>query len=709
MPLRILLLLFSALLSRYAMADMDDLMTLSLEELLNVKVVTAASGFDQNTRRAPATVTVITNEEWQAKGSRLLSDVLATVPGLHVSKPQVEYQHKKFYIRGLSGHSSSQIKLLIDGESLELMQNGGIFHGFHMPLNGFKRIEVVKGPGSAIYGSDAFAGIINLVTFKQREIESQLGGRAGSFNTYDFFARSEFDIKDSHFQWSFDYIKSSDDKNRIVSSDLQSIFDGIFGTMASMAPGRIDEHYEILVMNAKWQLDNLSLDYFSWRNFEMGLGAGIAQALDNKGYATTHANHYKLQYDFSDNINVEGTLKATFSYKQQKNQTYLNVFPAGTVLPIGADGNADFVNPAGFTLFTDGYIGRPIQFGETMTYNLNHLINTSETNKVRWELGYEKQNFQVQEYKNFGPGILNGTQGVVSGQLTNVSGTPYVYLPNTSRNFHYLSLQDEWQIEEYLQLTMGIRYDNYSDFGTTINPRFGLIWNLTDSLAVKLFAGSAFKTPTYSQLYGQNNPVGIGNPKLGPENIDTMETGFNAEYLIDENLLMSFSLFQYKAKDLVDFVVDGQLQGNVAQNTGKQLGQGGEFAIKWKPQTSITVDFNYSFLSTEDNQGNSITDIPEQLAYFSFNWSISDHWNWNIDSKWVADRKRNSLDPRPELANYNWVNTKLLRRNIINNLDIAVTVNNLFDTDAKEPSNGSIADDYPLPGRQLLLEIVYRF
>ncbi|MFT4929211.1 MAG: outer membrane receptor for ferrienterochelin and colicins, partial [Phenylobacterium sp.] len=102
--------------------ELHSIYSLSLEELAQLSLVTAASGFEQKVSRAPATVTVITSEEWQAKGARLLSDVLATVPGFHVGKPQVDYTHNKFVIRGLSGFTSSQIKLLIDGEPLEFMQ-----------------------------------------------------------------------------------------------------------------------------------------------------------------------------------------------------------------------------------------------------------------------------------------------------------------------------------------------------------------------------------------------------------------------------------------------------------------------------------------------------------------------------------------------------------------------------------------------------------
>jgi len=680
---------------------------LSLEELMKVKVVIAASGFEQKAARAPATVTVITAPEWQAKGARTLSDVLATVPGFHVSKPQADFNHTKFIIRGLSGDGSSRVKLLIDGEPLELIQNGGLPIGFHFLLHNYKRIEVIKGPGSAVYGADAFAGIINLVSYNIDEIPTHVGFRRGSFNTSDIFISGGFAIGESYLQLSADYSKSQDDKNRVVTSDLQSIFDNLFNTSASLTPGIIDEHYEVFNLLAKWQLNNWQLDYFTWRNFDIGTGAGVAQALDPNGSAFMHMEQVKLNYDFSEFIS--GNLQLTASFKTQQTESYLNVFPSGTTLPIDVNGNVNFVDFVGMTLFVDGFIGTPSPEGDTLTFRLTHTLNVTEQHFLRWEVGYEDQSYRTSESKNFGTGILNGTQAVVTNELTDVTGTDFVYLPNIKRHFYYLSLQDEWQFRPDLLLNLGVRYDNYSDFGSTINPRLGLIWQSSDTFTFKLFAGSAFKSPSFAQLYVRNNPANLGNSSLQAESIDTLETGMNFEYQVSQNLLFSLNLFKYQAKDLVGFVFQVERAGKEAQNVGEQRGKGTEFWLKWKPKNNITVDFNYSNLSATDERGQAIADIPQQMAYVSLNWLINDRWQWTIDGKWIADRDRAPLDLREKLPNYGKVNSKIERFNVIKGLDVAVIINNLFDRQTKDPSNGNIAEDYPLSGRQVILEMNYGF
>lgn len=680
---------------------------LSIEQLVEVQLVVAASGFNQQIKNAPATVTVISSKQWQAMGAKNLTEVLNTIVGVHISKPQINFQHTKFMIRGLSGESSARIKLMIDGEPIEYMQDGGLYSGFMMPLTSFERIEVIKGPGSAIYGADAFAGIINLVSYQANKMPAIIGARVGSFNDLDLYGRGEFDIGEGHLQWSFDHSRSDDDKDRIINTDLQTNFDNIFGTSASHAPGSIDEHYKVFSLLTKYQQNNFSMDYFTWHNVDLGLAAGIAQALDPEGSSRVQLHQFNSRYLFDDW--VDGSLKATLSYKTMKSESWLKVFPSGAVLPIGADGNLDFIQPQGFTLFEEGYIGTPSQRGYSTTAKLTHLFNANKQHLVRWELGHEQQTFNPTERKNFGPSILTGTEPVVGGELTDISNTPYIYLPNVKRDFNYFSIQDEWRPNEQLQLTLGARYDNYSDFGSTINPRMGLIWHINADFSAKLFAGSAFRAPPINHLYAQNNPVGYGNPTLKPETLDTLESGFNFSYFVSADALITFSLFEYHAKDLIAFAFDSQQQINIAQNVGEQKGRGAEVVLKWKPRINLTVDFNYSYLQSEDQLAQDIQDVPQQMAYASANWQFNPQWQWNIDAKWISERPRAVNDTRPALKSSFIVNSKLTHRDIIDGLDGALIVKNLFDRKVKAPSNGVIADDYPLPGLQLLFELTYKF
>ena len=105
---------------------------------------------------------------------------------------------------------------------------------------------------------------------------------------------------------------------------------------------------------------------------------------------------------------------------------------------------------------------------------MKHLFVAADDHTVRWEVGLEKQDYLATEKKNFGPTILNGTETEVNGTLTDVTHTPYVYMPPNKRDFVFASLQDQWQLTESLLLNIGARFDDYSDAGSTFNPRLGL-------------------------------------------------------------------------------------------------------------------------------------------------------------------------------------------------------------------------------------------
>lgn len=104
----------------------------------------------------------------------------------------------------------------------------------------------------------------------------------------------------------------------------------------------------------------------------------------------------------------QGEFDLTLNYDRGKSYSTLTIFPAQTVLPIGSDGNIDFINPAGFTRFEQGLIGTPNNFQVSKHVKLTRLMQLA-THKVRWEAGYTHHVFSTSEFKNFGLGILNHT------------------------------------------------------------------------------------------------------------------------------------------------------------------------------------------------------------------------------------------------------------------------------------------------------------
>jgi iron complex outermembrane receptor protein len=679
-----------------------DIFSLTLEELLKVQVVTAASGYEQPLDESPASVTVIYEEEWQASGARELNDVLANIVGIHIKKRSVGITSNVPVIRGVSGADGQQILTLIDGRPIKYLQNSGMFVGNRFLLAGFERIEVIRGPGSAIYGADALGGIINLVSKKQGNNKIHL--RGGSFDTFDAGFSLSGVFTDGSWHVSYEHQRTKDDPNKIVSSDLQTIFDEIFGTQASLTPGQFNEHYNVNQFNALVHWKDITFNAFYWDNTDVGLGAGVAQALDPTGTGESRNAQYQLQYSILKQENHQ--LSANLAYLNQMSRTVLNVFPAGSVFPIGANGNIDFVNPNGLVSFPDGYIGTPGNDASQTSISLTYLNTQFDNHHIRVEVGTQSTHFRPQEKKNFGPSVIDGTEGVVDGTLTDVSFTPYAYLPHLDQELSHISFEDQWQIGLNWRAIIGGRVDHYSDIGRTFNPRLGLSWSLNDSTQFKLFYGSAFRAPSFVELYSINNPAVIGNPDLKPEKVNIGELGINLNMQLTPEAFVSFSMYRSKLRDLIEYqTIEGGIQEAI--NIGEQTNWGAELSVSWKPIPTVKIIGHLSYLKAEDQTGVAIANIPTQTTYLQANWKINQNWQLFINHKWINERNRVVTDTRANLAGYNWINARLAWQH--QNLTVALMANNLGDKQAKEPSTGSISDDLPLHGRLVMLELGYQY
>lgn len=693
----------------FVLADDSDLFDLSLEELMQIRVVTAASGFEQSVKQAPSSVTIIEAAEWKARGAKNLTQALLGASNIEINTITNGVNHPKYTIRGLSGIYGQQVVILIDGIPVNTLHTGSGTSLSETPLQGYKRIEIIRSPGSVVYGADAFGGIINLVSYDINEQPDEVIITAGEFEALNLGVNSSFSLAGMKFQISANYQKFGDDPERIITSDLQTTLDGIFNTSVSNAPGSLTNNYESFAIKGKLEWQALSVFYNAIQG-DYGFGAGVAQSLDPKGNG-----HYKKHiagFDYDLSSLIEGTpfngdfLLSAWTNHQETN-TLFTIFPAGTILPIGSDGNVSFSAPTSFTTFTDGYIGAPGYKTDRYHFSVKHLFVIDNNHQIRWEVGFEKQDYTAFEKKNFGPTVLDGTETVVDGALTDVTKTPYVFMPPNKRDFIFVSFQDQWSVTESVQLNVGARFDDYSDSGSTFNPRLGLNWMVTDKFKVRLFSGTAFRSPTFVDLYAQNNPEAEGNTDVKPEEIITYELG--GDYQFTDNLRSVITVFSYRANNLIDYVPDVTASGRKAKNVGQQQAVGFEWEMHWRPLNSVDISSNYSYTDSKDGKNHHTTNIAKQLAAFIVNWQITEHININLASNWVMDRERSEEDIRPPLKDYAMVTSKLSYAGAVRGLTLSVSVNNVLDEDIRHPSNGTIADDFPQAGRQWLAEIEYNF
>lgn len=702
-----------------AMAEEDLDMLYADEEMISI-----ATGTYKPIHLAPSVASVITAKDIKVSGARTLDEALETVPGLHVSLDP--YRNGSVYsIRGIHTAWNSQVLLLVNGLPFNEFLTGSRPPLFRLPVDNIARIEVVRGPGSAVFGADAFAGVINVITKEGDDIDgSVVGARTGSFDTQDVWLQHGADYNGWNVGLSLEYSSSDGDGDRIVNSDLQTLLDlplasgGYGNNSASTAPGTLESRYRLLNTSITAKRDQWNIWFNSWNLSDAGIGPGVAQALDPVG--SQEGDQYSLVLDYDDQITTDWQLNSRLSYRTYDQQSVYRILPPGAEVPIGADGNmyifglpapanacaVPTIHPVYGTSdcmvsFPDGLWGNP---GGEMTetrFEVAGLYQGWQDHLLRLAVGTDRDELVANETKNFGHPGVDGSVTLIDGTLTDVSGTTYVFSPDVTRKVYYLSVQDEWRLGRDWELTAGIRYDDYSDFGSTTNPRLALVWATRYNLTSKLLYGRAFRAPSVTELYFQNNPVTIGNMNLEPEELDMLELVFDYRPSFDVQTMLSF--FAYQADKLIE------LDSNfVSQNMRKQDGHGLELEATWQASNDVQIKGNFALQYSEDsNTGAVVHNAPRRQLFIAANWRATPIWSLHAQANWVADRARAVGDARTSIADYTTVDMALRYQPQNQAWQLAVSAKNAFDEDAREPSDGTIPDDYPLAGRSIYLEARY--
>ena len=254
-----------------------------------------------------------------------------------------------------------------------------------------------------------------------------------------------------------------------------------------------------------------------------------------------------------------------------------------------------------------------------------------------------------------------------------------------------------------------MRYDHFSDFGNTTNPRLALVWATTDKVTTKLLYGKAFRAPSFSELFATSNPLTLGNPNLKPETIDTYELALSHQ--LSSRLLYTANIYRYNIKDFITFVP--QIGGAKAQNIGELQGQGFELEADYSPVYNLRFLVNYAYQQSTDQKTDAdVGDAPNQQIYGRSEWTIASDWHFDSQVTWVGKQKRVLGDTRAAHDAYTTIDMTLRKQNVWRGLEMALSVRNLSDADVTEPSPGPVVyipKDFPMAGRSVYGELTYTF
>jgi len=670
-------------------------------------MISIATGMQQSIAKAPAVASIITAEAIETMGAIDLDEVLENIPGLHVNRNSAGY-NPIYTFRGIHSTYNPQVLVLINGIPLTNLFQGdrGLIWG-GMPIKAIERIEVIRGPGSAVYGADAFAGVINIQTKTATDInETMLSVSRGSFNTTVASFLYGGNLADVDVALSAEYLVTDGHEGR-VESDAQTNLDAGFGTDASLAPGNVNLSRENLDLR-------LDLGKGDWRfrsglqqRSDVGNGAGIAEALDPTSRFKSNRINADLTWEkelFGKDLHI--TSQISYLRTTQEREENLIIFPPGVVLP---DGQGGTIGP-----YPDGFIGNPEVWEKHNRFNLTANYWGIDSHSIRLGTGYYHGHvYRVRETKNYGIDPATGLPLSPTSDLVDVSDTPYIFLPEGQRENHFVFLQDIWKFSRDWELTAGIRYDDYSDFGSTTNPRLALVWSATQRLTTKFLYSQAFRAPSFAETRAINNPIVLGNPNLAPETLESREFAF--DYRASEALNLNINVFQYQWTDIINFVPDTNAPTSTARNDGERDGIGLEFELAWQLVENIKLSTNYAYVNTEDQKNNreKVGLVPHQQLFMKVHWDINNKFLLYSQLNHIMDREREPSDSRTNINDNTLLNI-ILSYTVNQHIETRLAVKNVFDNDAKEPSIWSnpvpnIPNDLPLAGRDVRIELKYTF
>lgn len=659
----------------------------------NKATISIATGSKQTLRRAPAVASVVTAEDIANMGATDLDEVLETIAGLHVSRSPNSYT-PVYVIRGVFSQQGPQTLVLQNGVPMTtvfLGNRGNVWAG--LPVENIARIEVIRGPGSALYGADAYSGVINIITKTAADVKgTEFGARLGSFSSRDAWIQhgGKLGVLDVA---AYLRVGSTDGFRETVASDAQTRNDLAFGTRASLAPGPVNTGRD--AMDA-----NLDMSYGKFRlrgNYKLrddvGTGPGIGSALDPDGSSRSSRITSDLSW-IDPQITDDWGVGISASYFYYKEIFDLQIFPPGTRFPTG--------------VFPEGMKGSPNRWERQYRLSAYATYTGLQNHSIRMGAGHDQLDlYKTQEFKNFtfAPNGLPVPQPSVT-DFTNIA--PFI-TPH-KRNVDYIYLQDEWGFAKDWTLTFGVRTDHYSDFGNTTNPRVALVWDTSYELTTKLLYGRAFRAPAFNELFSISNPTNRGNPDLDPETISTLELAF--AWQARKDLQLNLNLFRSDLKDIIRALPNAVAgTGSTYFNTGSQRGQGFELESLWDIRPGLRLSANYAFQkSTDEATNQDAGNAPRHQWYTRLDWQMADHWQFNTQVKQVADRKRVKGDTRPDTPDYTALDFGVqYAPQDKQGWRLSAFVKNAFNADVREPSvaPGLVRDDLPQAGRAWFIQAMF--
>ena len=584
--------------------ELAELMSLLEEE------TSIATKSKMNADYVPGTVTVLHGETLRRLGIKNSGEALSLVPGFYTSSGNTG--EVASIVRGVgSSLNSSHLKIMLNGISINSAISGAGDTVLRLPVSQIDRMEIIRGPGSSIYGEFAFSGVVNIIT-QQGANSVQLNVGVNNSRQADIsFGTDNLNRNDSdRIRWNINASHWETDGTGRESGE-----DNFSPLGRGYAPGPIfdQDQGDFLALNIQYQGYEAKTHYI-----ETERGSYFGRLGKNEfNYSPTIEEVFNLEFSKSWQLNESINSVLTLGYQSTTlDSAKTIVLPSGSRLPGRAPiviSETDLFDRLGSE---ESYTKANLQFSGKLMENNNFLF-VLETVK-----------FDVDDAYRY---LFDDVDTLL------LNNTPYEMI-NSERNFSSIALQDQWQIHDDFELTAGLRYDHYSDIGSSTSPRVAGVWRVTDEHIVKAQYAEAFRPPTLEQRYFSRNGVVVPLSKaLKAEGLETSELSYT--FRQSERKIIT-TLFHSEFTDLIELVIiPGSPPGY--QNISEVQANGIEFEWTEKLRDDWMISGNISYVDTKENRDTDkeLTGTVNWLANLTLEWQLTSEIHSSLLFKYVGDQE----------------------------------------------------------------------
>jgi len=562
-------------------SDIDKLMPMSLMELISLPVVTA-SRQTETRDQTPAHIVVVTREQIRERRYKNLADLLEDMPGVDLQRGTKSSQYNQFSVQGYVG--PNKLLVMLDGVRINHPAGGNFPVAENLALYHAKQVEFLYGPAAALYGADAVAGVVNIVTDRPDRHGAWAEIGAGRFDSREASFMAGYKAENGlalnvggHYQRTDRAPLQDYYKDEFAKKDARTFGGSVVIPAAAREDyvGDIGSHS--LYARADWG-----------KNLTVGFHRSVFQSLTSTGdppatalylddgvwKTQTDTVYGKYRFDLAEN--VSGELVIDYSKME-------------------VDPKSKYVNI--YNNYTSGYsyvLGERLSIEQSLNWKID------EKHRVQAGIGYQK--YYAIETASL-PAPYNTGRGPASqGYLYPNTTLPLQIYDASFDNFSaYAQIQSEWNSR--FSTMAGLRLDRHSDFGRTLNPRFGAVWKVHEQHLLKALYGQAFRAPSpeeylssFGTFTGATNASGlligtgfrVPNFNLEPEKAKTLSLTWDWRPRHDVNFVAN--LYRSEIKNLVVtqpatnvFTIPGAIlvSPETKGNAGGQTQQGLDLIAQW--------------------------------------------------------------------------------------------------------------------------------